>query len=164
MPGTFLFVLIIFLTRPNFTCFITKFEELLCAFDTELISSGPETPQNQGKIERWHQTFRFDCESRHGRFTLKSEAQYYITEFVNYYNYERPHQGIGGLVPADRFFGISEELENELGTYCNNMRSNECIYFSCNINGKKLVVSGSRDKNLSIYQNIEEKIYGKVKS
>ena len=43
-----------------------------------------------------------------------SEAQLWIRDLQNWYNYERPHQGIGGLVPADRFFGMQEEIEAEL--------------------------------------------------
>lgn len=30
------------------------------------------------------------------------------------YNFQRPHQGIGGLTPADRFFGAAEEVERTL--------------------------------------------------
>jgi hypothetical protein len=30
--------------------------------------------------------------------------------WMKYYNYKRPHQGIGGLCPADRFFEIAHDL------------------------------------------------------
>jgi len=139
----------------------TEFENLLCALDVELIASGPDTPQNQGKIERWHKTFRNDCERAHKGFTYQAEAQYKTDSFVNYYNYERPHQAIGGLFPADRFYGLADELENELQNYVNGNREEQCIYFSCNIKGKKMVVSGPRDNKLSIYQNIEEDTWQK---
>jgi hypothetical protein len=33
---------------------------------------------------------------------------------VTYYNHKRPHQGIGGLCPADRFFEIAHELKKTL--------------------------------------------------
>src|SRR5262245_56350621 len=29
---------------------------------------------------------------------------------AEFYNFQRPHQGIGGLVPADRFFGAAPEV------------------------------------------------------
>ncbi len=135
---------------------VTDFEELLCKLDIELISSGPDTPQNQGKIERWHQTYRQECELSNSGFTLKSEAQLETDNFVAYYNYERPHQGIGGLIPADRYYGLSLEIEQELKSYSNGNRENERIYFSCNINGKKMVVSGPRNGELGVYQNIKE--------
>lgn len=134
----------------------TAFEELLCHYDCELIASGPHTPQNQGKLERWHKTFRNDCERNYGGFTLQSEAQLEIGKFVSYYNYERPHQSLKGLTPADRFYGMAEELEKELENYREEQRAGECIYFCCNINGKKMVVSGPRNGELTIYNNISE--------
>src|SRR5262249_19993251 len=30
--------------------------------------------------------------------------------FMDHYNFQRPHQGIDGLVPADRFFGAAPEV------------------------------------------------------
>lgn len=134
----------------------TEFEEQLCTFDIELIASGPEKPQNQGKVERWHRTYREEFEKKIVRFESMAQAQLETTQFVNYYNYERPHQGIRGLFPADRFFGISEELEKELALYRSGRREKECIYFCCNINGKKIVVSGPRNGELTIYQNKED--------
>lgn len=133
----------------------TDFEEQLCTFAIELIASGPGKPQNQGKVERWHRTYREEFEKKIVRFESMAQAQLETTQFVNYYNYERPHQGIRGLFPADRFFGISEELEKELALYRSGRREKECIYFCCNINGKKIVVSGPRNGELTIYQNKE---------
>ena len=118
-----------------------------------MIASGPETPQNQGKIERWHQTLRKEFEAVRGRFENQAEAQLELERFVNYYNYERPHQALGGLVPADRFFGIAADLEKELASYHAGGRADERIYFCCNIQGRRLVVSGPRGGELSIYSN-----------
>lgn len=134
----------------------TEFEELLCNLDIELIASGPETPQNQGKLERWHRTLREECVGKSGGFDSRAQAELELNRFIAYYNYERPHQGIGGLVPADRFYGVAEELEKELEIYRNGGRKNECIYVSCNINGKKLVISGPRNGELNIYQGQED--------
>ena len=125
-------------TQTSYQYFFTEFEEQLCTFDIELIASGPGKPQNQGKVERWHRTYREEFEKKIVRFESMAQAQLETTQFVNYYNYERPHQGIRGLFPADRFFGISEELEKELAMYRSGRREKECIYFCCNINGKKI--------------------------
>ena len=141
----------------------TKFEEFLCSLDIELIASGPSQPQCQGKIERWHKTFRNDFEGVHGGFSYHSEAQLELDRFVNYYNNERPHQALEGLVPADRFFGLSEELNKELLEYKSGNRANEMIYFSCNIKGEKVVVSGPTVGEANIYiNNSEVENYGKV--
>ena len=96
-----------------------------------------------------------ECERVPGCFENASQAQYETDRFVNYYNYERPHQAIGGLVPADRFYGLAEELNNALGQYHRDNHDQQCIYFSANINGKRIVVSGPRNGELTIYQNID---------
>ena len=68
-----------------------------------------------------------------------------------------------GLVPADRFFGLSEELESELASYKSGKREDEMIYFACNIKGKKIVVSGSTMGESKIYiNNCEVKNYEQV--
>ena len=38
------------------------------------------------------------------------DARRRIGLFIDYYNFQRPHQGIDGLVPADRFFGAAPEV------------------------------------------------------
>ena len=131
----------------------TKFEELLCTLDIELIASGPEKPQCQGKVERWHQTLRKDFQNVRGPFDFSSQAQLELNDFVGYYNNERPHQGIGGLVPADRFYGLETVLTEELEQYRSGTKLSEQIYFSCNIQGEKIVVSGPRTGELNIYRN-----------
>ena len=141
----------------------TKFEDFLCNLDIELIASGPAQPQCQGKVERWHRTFREDFENIYGGFSYHSEIQLELDRFVSYYNNERPHQALNGLVPTDRFFGLSEELEKELLEYKTGNRENKIIYFACNIKGKKIVVSGPRDEETNIYiNNCEVKNYDEI--
>lgn len=130
----------------------TQFEELLCSLDVEHIASGPHRKENQGKAERWHQTVRSELRRR-GPLDYSSEAQLWIREVVNEYNYERPHQGIGGLVPADRFFGLKEELEAELESYRAQERKGQQIYFACRVGEQKLVVSGPRADHLNVLLN-----------
>lgn len=130
----------------------TQFEELLSSLDVEHIASGPDRKENQGKAERWHQTVRSKLRRR-GPLDYSSEAQLWIREVVNEYNYERPHQGIGGLVPADRFFGLKEELEAELESYQAQERKGQRIYFACRVGEQKLVVSGPRADHLSVLLN-----------
>lgn len=130
----------------------TQFEELLCSLDVEHIASGPDRKENQGKAERWHQTVRSELRRR-GPLDYSSEAQLWIREVVDEYNYERPHEAIGGLVPADRFFGLKEELEAELEAYRAQERKGQRIYFACRIGEQKMVVSGQRADRLSVFLN-----------
>lgn len=134
----------------------TEFEERLCDFDIELIASGPEKPQNQGKLERWHRSYREEHLVKFGQYSSLAQAQLETNRFVDYYNFERPHQGIGGLFPADRFFGIADDLTKELALYKTEQRKNQKIYFCCNINGKKLVISGPRNGELKIHLDGEK--------
>jgi hypothetical protein len=43
-------------------------------------------------------------------FTSLEDARKRIGHFIDYYNFKRPHQGIEGLVPADRFFEAAPDV------------------------------------------------------
>jgi transposase InsO family protein len=65
--------------------------------------SRPQRPQTLGKIERfWGTLWREFLES--AVFADLEEARRRIGHFIDYYNFQRPHRGADGLVPADRFF------------------------------------------------------------
>ena len=127
----------------------TRFEELLVDLDVEYIASGPDKKENQGKVERWHQTVRQALRER-GPLDYSSEAQLWMRGLVDHYNYERPHQALGGLVPADRFWGIAEELSAELEQYRKGRRAGQCLYVACRVGDRKVVISGPRSEALSI--------------
>src|SRR5262249_28806136 len=42
------------------------------------------------------------------------DARQRIGLFIDHYNFQRPHQGIDGLTPADRFFGAAAEVRRTL--------------------------------------------------
>lgn len=70
-------------------------------------------PQTLGKIERfWGTLYRELIEG--AVFRDLEDARARIGQFIGYYNFQRTHQGIEGLVPADRFFEASEEVKAEL--------------------------------------------------
>jgi hypothetical protein len=66
-----------------------------------------------GKIERFWKTIfeEFLVRAQFGSF---EEAQERVRHWVRYYNHKRPHQGIGGLCPADRYFEIQGELRKTI--------------------------------------------------
>jgi hypothetical protein len=66
-----------------------------------------------GKVERFWKTIyeEFLVRAQFGSF---EEAQERIRQWVQYYNHKRPHQGIGGLCPADRYFEIQAELRKTM--------------------------------------------------
>jgi len=69
----------------------------------------PRRPQTLGKIERFWGTLWREC-IESSVFLDLGDAQTRIGLFMDYYNFQRVHSGIGGLVPADRFFGAAPEV------------------------------------------------------
>ena len=66
-----------------------------------------------GKIERFWKTIFEEFLSR-AQFDDFENARERLRLWVKYYNYKRPHQGIEGLCPADRFFEIQSELRKTM--------------------------------------------------
>jgi transposase InsO family protein len=86
------------------------------AFTKELEKRGikqivatPRRPQTLGKIERFWGTLWRECVES-AIFIDMGDAQRRIGLFIDSYNFQRPHSGIDGLVPADRFFGAAPEV------------------------------------------------------
>jgi transposase InsO family protein len=72
------------------------------------ILTAPRSPTTTGKVERWHKTLR--REFLNGRvFTSIADAQAQLDRWVHEYNFERRHQGIGDVVPWERFRLASSE-------------------------------------------------------
>jgi transposase InsO family protein len=66
------------------------------------ILTAPRSPTTTGKVERWHKTMR--REFLNGKvFESIADAQAQLDAWVREYNYERRHQGIGDVVPWERF-------------------------------------------------------------
>ncbi len=75
----------------------------------EHLVSKPKHPQTLGKIERfWGSLWRECIEC--AVFRDLDDARRRIGFYIDHYNFQRPHQGIGGLVPGDRFFGAAPEV------------------------------------------------------
>lgn len=91
----------------------TRFERELGKDRVKHIKSQPHHPMTLGKIERFWKTIyeEFLVRAQFGSF---EEAQERIRQWVQYYNHKRPHQGIGGLCPADRYFEIQAELRKTM--------------------------------------------------
>jgi transposase InsO family protein len=91
----------------------TRFERELGKDRVRHIKSQAHHPMTLGKIERFWKTIyeEFLVRAQFGSF---EEAQERIRQWVQYYNHKRPHQGIGGLCPADRYFEIAGELRKTM--------------------------------------------------
>jgi transposase InsO family protein len=73
------------------------------------IVARPRHPQTLGKIERFWGTLWRECVES-AVFMDLGDAQRRIGLFIDHYNFQRPHQGIDGLVSADRYFGAASEV------------------------------------------------------
>lgn len=77
------------------------------------IVAKPKHPQTHGKIERFWKTL-WDELIEKAVFRDLGDARRRIGLFIDHYNFQRPHEGIDMLVPADRFFGAAEEVKRTL--------------------------------------------------
>lgn len=73
------------------------------------VVAAPRRPQTLGKIERFWGTLWREC-LESALFLDMGEAIKRIGLFIDYYNFQRPHQSLSGLVPADRFFGAAPNV------------------------------------------------------
>ena len=77
------------------------------------IVASPRRPQTLGKIERfWGTLWRELLEG--AVFRDLEEARTRLAHFLGFYNFQRTHQGLDGLVPADRYFEAAPEVKAAL--------------------------------------------------
>jgi len=131
----------------------TKFQQELKKDRVKHIKSRPHHPMTLGKIERFWQTilqeFLFRCQ-----FDSFENARERIELWVKYYNHRRPHQGIKGLCPADRYFEIQTELKRTLehGIAENNLelalrgKPRDPFYMVGRMNGQNVVIRAEKGK------------------
>ena len=72
------------------------------------VRGSPNHPQTQGKIERWHQTLKNRVLLEN--YFLPGQLELAVGAFVDHYNYERHHESLGNLTPADVYFGRGQAI------------------------------------------------------
>jgi len=87
----------------------SKFTSMLTKLGIRHIRSRPYHPQTCGKIESFWRNLNQECLTKVPLATFE-EAQAKIGEYVEYYNFKRPHQGIGNLIPSDRYYGVAGQV------------------------------------------------------
>ena len=91
----------------------SRFEAELKKDRVAHIKSRPQHPMTLGKIERFWETLWQEFLAR-AQFESFEAARERIKLWIRYYNHKRPHQGIEGLGPADRFFEIQSQLRKTI--------------------------------------------------
>jgi transposase InsO family protein len=79
------------------------------------IKSRPQHPMTLGKVERFWSTIWQEFLAR-APFDSFEAARERIRLWIAYYNHKRPHQGIGGVCPADRYFEVAGELRKTMAS------------------------------------------------
>jgi len=68
----------------------------------------PFHPMTQGKIERYHRSMKNVVKLQNYYFPGDLEEE--ISRFVEYYNYQRYHESLNNLTPADVYYGRSRDI------------------------------------------------------
>lgn len=91
----------------------SDFQKLLDKEGIKHVVSRSHHPQTLGKCERFWETVGQEFWERLKPQDL-GDARKRFAHFINHYNHFRPHQGIDGMTPADRFFGLESEVRKVL--------------------------------------------------
>jgi transposase InsO family protein len=83
--------------------FQVDFEVRLCAAGIVAVTSAPFHPQTCGKVERFQQTLKKWLRVRRKFLTSLAALNICLEDFATYYNYQRPHRGIGRTTPYARW-------------------------------------------------------------
>jgi hypothetical protein len=119
------------------------------------IVASPRRPQTLGKIERfWGTLYRELLDG--AIFRGMEEAKTRIAHFVGFYNFQRTHQGIGGMVPADRYFdaeaGVREAMEAAVAANARELalqgEPRKPLYLTGRIGGEQVSLHSEGDRVL----------------
>jgi transposase InsO family protein/transposase-like protein len=91
----------------------SEFQQFLKSQGIRHVVARSHHPQTLGKCERFWGTVGEEFWGRINPADLE-DARARFAHFIAHYNHFRPHQGIGNLVPADRFFGAVSPVRASL--------------------------------------------------
>jgi hypothetical protein len=97
---------------------IGRFDRVLEAYNIDHLLSSPHHPKTLGKIEAVNKAIQKELIDR-VEFRNYLDAKDQIGRWVDEFNHQRTHQGIGGvLVPADRFYGRADRVLARIEAGC----------------------------------------------
>ena len=85
-----------------------QFNQYLRFVGIRHITASPFHPQTNGKIERYHRSLK--GEINQVPYDMPSELKEAIRAFIDYYNYQRYHEGLGNVTPYDVYTGRRLEI------------------------------------------------------
>lgn len=140
----------------------SKFTELLTKLGIRHIRSRPYHPQTLGKVESFWRNLYQECLTQLPLSSFE-EAQEKISTYIEYYNFKRPHQGIGNLTPSDRFYKVAGQIQQIIEKNTAQVQENSFptgeyrapAYLVGNLGGKELRVI-ARDAEVSLEEKKPE--------
>jgi len=126
-----------------------RFEKYLEIEGIDHTHASAHHPKTLGKIEALNGHLRKEL-LEHEHFSGVQEAKAAISGWVFHYNYERTHQGLGGLlVPADRFHGLTDQVLSNLGKGVD--LSNPYVYAFCGIERSIINLTVGPEGKVTLY-------------
>ena len=95
----------------------SQFQKVLQRQGIAHVRSAPHHPMTLGKIERFWKTIWTEF-LEDAIFASFADARQRVDHWIGYYNHQRPHQGIDGLCPAERFYGVAGDVEEAVRQGC----------------------------------------------
>lgn len=131
----------------------SDFQRLLTREGIQHVVARAHHPQTVGKCERFWETVNAEFWDRCHPQDL-NEARERLAHFINHYNHFRPHQGLDGLVPADRFFGAEQTLRQTIEQSLSNQeiqlaladKERTRVYFCGQIGDQRVSLHGEKGR------------------
>lgn len=89
-----------------------EFKHFVAAHGLTHVRTSPYYPQSNGKIERFHGTYKNESIRKKCPLTIE-EAQKITEKYVAHYNNHRLHSAIGFVTPKVKFQGREQQVFNE---------------------------------------------------
>src|SRR5712664_58968 len=130
----------------------TRFEEELRRQGIKHLKSRPQHPQTLGKVERFWKTLWDEFLSR-TVFASYEDCEGRLALYLDGYNFQRPHQALEGLTPADRFFRAAAQVRAavEAQVQANSLRLSQQqpvqkpFYIVGKLGDREMTISAARD-------------------
>lgn len=92
----------------------SKFQKALVKEGIEQVVARAHHPQTKGKIEAFWKHVKDEFLTRVVSGSIDDLRDRLKLWIDSYYNFQRPHQGIGGAAPADRYFKVADTVKAEI--------------------------------------------------
>jgi putative transposase len=96
-----------FLIHDRDTKFTCGFDTVFRAEGAQILLTPYRTPNANAVAERWVRSVREECLDRLAVLNAR-HLQRVLTEYTDYYNHRRPHQGLDQQCPAGAAWGAGE--------------------------------------------------------